>query len=106
MRLWAQSTAAVLMIVLIVRAQSKDPPIEPPLKNADRQHWAFQKPVRPTVPTVKSAHTVRNPIDAFVQAKREANGLSPAKTADKLSLLRRLAFDLTGLPPTTAEIDA
>jgi hypothetical protein len=69
-------------------------------------HWAFQ-PVRPPrVPRVKDARWVRNPIDAFILAKLEENGLRPSPHADPVTLIRRVTFDLTGLPPTPEEIDA
>jgi len=106
MRALGLSTIVLFASALMIRAQSKDAPIEPPLKDSDRRHWAFLKPARPEVPKVKNAQSVRNPIDAFIQAKREEKGLSSTREADKLSLLRRVSFDLTGLPPTTAEIDA
>lgn len=67
-------------------------------------HWAFATPVRPTLPTVKKTDWVRNPIDAFILSRLEKEGLSPAKEADKRALIRRLSFDLTGLPPTLEEI--
>ncbi len=66
----------------------------------------FQPPHRPAVPTVKNKDWGTNAIDAFVLAKLEAAGLSPSPRADKLRLLRRVTFDLTGLPPTVAEQDA
>lgn len=69
-------------------------------------YWAFRKPVRSPVPQVKSAAWVKNPIDAFVLAKLEEKGLSPSPAADKRTLLRRVTFDLTGLPPTPEEIKA
>ncbi len=101
--------AAVLIIALILPlascAQSKADPIEPPLKATDREHWAFRKPTRPEVTRVRDADWIRNPVDAFILAKLEANGLSPAKPADPLTLLRRVTYDLTGLPPTTDEIE-
>jgi len=69
-----------------------------------RRFWSFQ-PVRPqTPPAVKNQTWVRNPIDPFVLAKLESAGLNPAPEADKLTLLRRATFDLTGLPPTAEEI--
>ncbi len=68
--------------------------------------WAFVPPVVPATPAVKNREWVRNPIDAFVLAGLEPKGLSPAKPADKRTLLRRATYDLTGLPPTTAEIQA
>jgi hypothetical protein len=69
-------------------------------------HWAFTAPVRPASPAVKDAAWVRNPIDAFVLAKLEAEGLKPSAPADKAALARRVTLDLTGLPPTPQELDA
>ncbi len=69
-------------------------------------HWSFIPPVRPAVPKVKNAQWVRNPIDAFVLAKLEAAGLSPAPEADRWTLARRLSLDLTGLPPTPELVEA
>ncbi len=66
-------------------------------------HWAF-RPVRvPDVPAVKESSRVRTPVDAFVFARLEAAGLSPAPAADPRTLLRRVYLDLIGLPPTPAE---
>jgi hypothetical protein len=69
-------------------------------------HWAFISPVRPEVPQGKRREWLRNPIDAFILARLEKEGLSPAPEADKETLLRRLSLDLIGLPPTIAELDA
>ncbi len=69
-------------------------------------HWAFSAPVRPEPPTVSRADWVRNPIDAFVLARIDAEGLSPAPEADRRTLIRRLSFDLTGLPPTVEDVRA
>lgn len=69
-------------------------------------HWAFQPVRRPALPEVKQAGWVRNPIDRFILARLEANGVSPAPDAGKVTLLRRLSLDLTGLPPTKAEVAA
>jgi Protein of unknown function (DUF1553)/Protein of unknown function (DUF1549)/Planctomycete cytochrome C len=71
-----------------------------------RNHWAYKAPVRPALPQVKTAAWVRTPIDAFVMARLEKEGLTPEPEADKATLLRRLSLDLTGLPPTLAELDA
>lgn len=68
------------------------------------EHWAFTTPTRPTPPTVKNGDWVRNPVDAFILARLEAEGLTPAQEADKRTLIRRLSFDLTGLPPTREEV--
>jgi hypothetical protein len=69
-------------------------------------HWAFQPPVRPTVPVARNAAWVRNPIDAFLAAGHEARGLSPSPTAPPGLLLRRVSLDLVGLPPTREELRA
>ncbi len=69
-------------------------------------HWAYVKPVSPPVPAVSRSAWVRNPIDAFVLAKLEKEGLTPSPEATKEVLLRRVYLDLIGLPPGVAEIDA
>jgi Protein of unknown function (DUF1553)/Protein of unknown function (DUF1549)/Planctomycete cytochrome C len=71
-----------------------------------RTHWSLQPLVKPALPAVRRSEWVRNPIDAFVLARLEAAGLSPAPPAEPLVLLRRLHFDLTGIPPTPEEIEA
>ena len=68
------------------------------------EHWAFTTPVRPTPPKVANTDWIENPIDAFILARLEKEGLQPAEAADKRTLIRRLSFDLTGLPPTLEEI--
>jgi len=68
--------------------------------------WALEPVRRQGVPAVRAAAWVANPVDAFVLAKLEAKGLRPAPPADRRTLIRRVTFDLTGLPPTPAEIDA
>jgi hypothetical protein len=73
---------------------------------AQTKHWAFVAPVRPTLPTVKNKAWVRNPIDSFILARLEQEHLTPSPEANKTTLLRRVSLDLTGLPPTLAEVDA
>lgn len=68
-------------------------------------HWAYIKPVKAPVPTVKDKKWVKNPIDAFVLQQLEAKNWKPCPEADKRTLLRRLSLDLIGLPPTLAELD-
>ncbi len=68
-------------------------------------HWSFVKPDRPEVPRPAQAGWARNPIDAFVLAKLETQGLSPAPPADRRTLARRWALDLTGLPPAPEALD-
>jgi len=69
-------------------------------------HWAYIRPKHRPLPAVARAEWVRNPIDQFVLASLEAQGLHPSPEADKVTLLRRLHFDLIGLPPTPAEVAA
>ncbi len=69
-------------------------------------HWAFEPPKSVTPPIVKKAKWVKSPIDSFVLAKLETAKLRPAKPSDKLTLLRRVTFDLIGLPPSPEEMDA
>ena len=70
------------------------------------KHWAFIPPKRRESPTVSDPKWLRNPIDAFVLARLDREGLKPSPEADKATLLRRVSIDLTGLPPTPAELDA
>jgi mono/diheme cytochrome c family protein len=69
------------------------------------KHWAYNKPVRPKLPEVKDTAWVRNPIDNFVLVRLENEGLKPSKEAAKETLIRRVSLDLTGLPPSPAEVD-
>jgi hypothetical protein len=69
------------------------------------RHWAFVVPQRPALPGVKNTAWPRNALDYFVLAQLEAKGLQPAPAADRATLLRRVSFDLTGLPPTLQELD-
>jgi mono/diheme cytochrome c family protein len=69
-------------------------------------HWSLIRPVRPALPQVKDGAWVRNPIDRFVLAKLEENGLTPEPEADRHALVRRLALDLTGLPPAPEVVAA
>jgi hypothetical protein len=110
-----------------IRISSKDPDtIMPPpsskkkLSDAEREtvnrwisaganyqpHWAFLSPVRSVVPQVKDSEWIRNEIDNFVLAKLEQLEMRPALEAGKERIIRRVTFDLTGLPPTLREIDA
>lgn len=71
-----------------------------------QQHWSLIPPQRPEPPKVKDAAWVRNPIDRFVLAKLEEAGLKPAPEADRRAIARRLALDLTGLPPRPEDVEA
>jgi hypothetical protein len=69
-------------------------------------HWAFSPPQRPDLPKVKDGAWPHNEIDYFVLSRLEREGLKPSPEADKVTLLRRVTLDLTGLPPTPAEVEA
>ncbi len=96
-------------------AKSKKPPLKPEQIALIKQwivegakyseHWSFSKLARPEVPKVESPW-VRNPVDAFLLYRMKQEGMSPAKEADRATLIRRLSFDLTGLPPTMADVQA
>ena len=73
---------------------------------AEKKHWAYVPPVRPKLPAVKATAWVRNPIDRFILARLEHENIKPSPEADRITLLRRVTLDLTGLPPTTEEVDA
>ncbi len=69
-----------------------------------KQHWAYQRPVRPAVPEVQHSERVRHPIDAFLEQRFEREGVTPAPEASRATLVRRLHLDLTGIPPTVEEV--
>jgi len=71
-----------------------------------QKHWAFELPAAAGPPAVRNRDWVRNPIDAFILATLENRGLAPAAPATPLAIVRRLYYDLTGLPPTPDEVDA
>jgi hypothetical protein len=71
-----------------------------------QRHWSLLPPTRAALPVPRKAGWARNPVDRFVLARLEAEKLPPAAEADRRTLLRRLSFDLIGLPPTPAEVDA
>jgi len=87
------------------------PPIERlPAKTgaprATREAWSFRPVRRPALPVVKNREWCRGPIDVFLLSRLEAEGLKPSPAADRVTLIRRLTYDLTGLPPTPQEVDA
>ena len=71
----------------------------------DDRHWAFVPPVKPAAPKVEDKKWARGAIDRFILARLEEEGLKPSPEADKHTLLRRVTFDLTGMPPSPEEID-
>ncbi len=97
-----KAALAVLALACGVWAASDDLPFTAEQLN----HWAYQKVTKPKPPAVRNRAWVRTPVDAFVLAKLEDKGISPSPAADKITLLRRATFDLTGLPPTPEEVSA
>src|SRR5499426_138612 len=93
---------AVLALACSVWAFSDDLPFTTEQLN----HWAYQKVEKPKIPVVRDQAWVKTPVDAFVLAKLESQGAKPAPIADKITLLRRATFDLTGLPPTPEEVNS
>lgn len=70
-------------------------------------HWAFVPPLKPALPEIRNPQfAIRNPIDRFICARLEKEGLSPSPEAERTTLIRRVMLDLTGLPPTVADVDA
>jgi uncharacterized protein DUF1553/uncharacterized protein DUF1549/cytochrome c len=89
----------------LIRAWIDQGAVWPEVADA-RRHWAWSKPVRPALPKVSNAAWVRNPIDRFVLARLEREGLKPSPAATRGMLIRRVTLDLIGLPPTPREVDA
>jgi mono/diheme cytochrome c family protein len=86
--------------------QRKEAAGDPLISEKDRQHWAFQPPRRPAVPQAANQSLVRTPIDAFLLRKLEEKSLGYSEEAGPLTLLRRVYLDLTGLPPSPADVAA
>jgi len=97
---WIAAGAPQFATVPDVASTSPDPEVS----DKDRDFWSFQPPRPFEVPKVRHAKLTRNPIDAFVLQKLEAQGLSLSPESDRLTLLRRAYFDLTGLPPEPAQV--
>ncbi len=85
---------------------SQGSPARPPAASAARDQWSFRPVSRPGIPSVKHRDWCRNPIDAFLVSRIESNGLEPAPPADRVTLIRRVTYDLTGLPPTPDAVDS
>jgi hypothetical protein len=114
------SDAQINDLVTWVKMGAPDPRTSPPpplianvisngaveYSGGSKDHWAFKPITRPALPSVKNEAWVRNDIDRFILAKLEENGLTPNDAADKRALIRRVYYDLIGLPPTPAEVQA
>ena len=95
-----QTELAALRAWISAGAQA---PADEQAEEDPRSHWSFLPPVRPVLPQNTDSAWVRTPIDAFISAEHLRNGLTPQSAADRLTWLRRVTLDLTGLPPGTAE---
>ena len=97
---------AATLAAWIDRLDPATPVGGPRITQKQREHWAFQPLARPAVPEVDGGSFVRTPIDNFVLARLQAAGLRASPAADKATLLRRIYFDLIGLPPGPEEVAA
>ncbi len=97
------SAAQIELLARWVAAGAPAPADEPVL-NDPKEHWAYQLPTHRPLPADVSAEWSLTPVDCFLAAAHRSAGLTPAEVADKGTLLRRVTFDLTGLPPTRAEL--
>jgi hypothetical protein len=106
------STRFILVLVLaacgpiaaVASEASQTPPAS--LQGASHPHWAFQQTERPPIPATRSSGWIRTPIDAFILARLEKENLVPSPEADRRTLMRRLSFDLLGLPPRIEDVEA
>jgi hypothetical protein len=99
-----RSLPILLIVVGLAAASIVRADDDYPLSDAQKNHWAWKAPVRSPLPAVKDAAWLKSPLDAFVLGKLEAKGLKPAPPAEPRTLLRRITFDLIGLPPTPEEL--
>lgn len=108
-RLWKRMIlcCSLFCFALLTGVSAEEPKHlqETPLTDADRDHWSFQSVQRPALPAVKDEHWSRTPVDRFILAKLEAENLQPAADARRVTLIRRVYFDVIGLPPTPREVD-
>jgi len=98
-------TSAVIIAADTSSTTPAATPAKDPFTTAQRKYWAFQPVHRTDPPALKDGVKPANPIDAFLRARLEAKNIKPMGSADRVTLLRRLSFDLVGLPPTPEEVD-
>jgi hypothetical protein len=93
------AACAGVVAIAVATGSERDP------KSVAAKHWAFVPPTRPEAPAVTDESWVRNPIDRFVLARLEKEGIRPSPEAERATLIRRLSLDLIGLPPSIVEVD-
>jgi hypothetical protein len=101
--------AGIFVLLIAIPSLGGPPPVRPkhsPITAADRAFWSFQQVKQVAVPKAAEDGWCRNPIDALIVLSLREHGLVPSKQADRVTLIRRATFDLHGLPPTPAEVDA
>ena len=86
-------------------AAGEVPSAASPAEPEEPEHWAYRRPVRPALPEIRTANWARNPIDRFILARLEKEGLKPSPEAALETLVRRVSLDLIGLPPSPQEMD-
>lgn len=96
----------VALLNVVNSARCDEQVTETPITDADREHWSFRPLIRPTVPVTSDTAWPRNSIDQFVLSKLEHKELRPLPAANRVTLIRRLYFDLLGLPPGPEQVDA
>lgn len=97
--------AVIAWCMLPLSAAPAEPEWEA-MEQKARHHWSFQSVQRPELPSVRDANWLRNPVDRFILAQLETQGLSPAPPCSRETFIRRVTFDLIGLPPTPEDVDA
>src|SRR6516162_548448 len=100
------SLGAALLWGNFAAQRADSPGAAAPSQPAEERHWAFQPVRRPPIPAVHNRAWIRTPVDAFILARLEQHGIQPAAPADPRTLLRRVYFDLIGLPPRPEEMEA
>ncbi len=106
LKVWIDRGAEWDAGVTLAAPAVQSPTAEKKFTDAQRKYWAFQKVVKPAVPSVKNRSWIRTPIDAFILAKLEERHIKPNPPADKVTLIRRAYFDLIGLPPRPEQVQA
>jgi hypothetical protein len=104
--MFLRCVSLLLLNLSLGQAEESVAIVEPPITTADRDHWAWRPLGQAAVPRVKAVGHLANPVDHFIAEKLERKSLSLAPEADRRTLIRRLYFDLLGLPPSLGAVAA